>query len=165
MLIFDALISQSERNFKDYGIICHKETKRYSYAPLFDNVSPSILKNNDIISLNGITCNRYELIETLFYNYYDKIQNRLSKLLTNKTKYLQNIDIILKYNLDLTTYNMVINNIVANFNYFEKLNKEIEFIKKNKENAGFVNIFQITIGLFMISAFSVLIGYLLFKMQ
>lgn len=165
MLIFDALISQSERNFKDYGIICNKETKRYSYAQLFDNVFPTILKNNDIISLNGITCNRYELIEHLFYNYHDKIKDRIEKLLENKNKYLQNIDIILKYNLELTNYEMILNNIIANFNYFERLNKEIEIIKKNKENAGFANVLQITIGLIIISAFSVLIGYLLFKMQ
>lgn len=165
MLIFDSLISQSERNFKDYGIICNKDTKRYSYAPLFDNVSVSILKNNDIISLNGITCNRYELIEYLFYNCYDKIKNRVGILLENKTKYLQNIDIILKYNLDLTNYNMIMNNIIANFNYFERLNNEIQIVQKNQKDAGFVNILQMTIGLVIISIFSFFIGYLLFKMQ
>lgn len=165
MLIFDALISQSERNFKDYGIICNKETKRYSYAPLFDNVFPTILKNNDIISLNGITCNRYELIEHLFYDYYDKIKDRVDKLLENKNKYIQNIDIILKYNLDFTSYNMILNNIVANFNYFERLKKEVEIVKKNNENAGFVNVLQMSIGLIVISILSFFIGYLLFKMQ
>ena len=165
MLLFDSIISQSERNFKDYGIICNKETKRYSYAPLFDNVSLSILKNNDIISLNGVTCNRYELIEYLFYNHYDKIETRVNKLLANKTKYLQNIDIILKYNLDLTNYNMIMNNIIANFNYFEKLTKELEIIKQNKENAGFANVIQITLGLAIICLFSFFLGYLLFKMQ
>ena len=41
MLIFDSIISQSERNFKDYGILCNKDTKKYSFAPLFDNVFPS----------------------------------------------------------------------------------------------------------------------------
>ena len=165
MLIFDALISQSERNFKDYGIICNKETKRYSYAPLFDNVFPTILKNNDIISLNGITCNRYELIEHLFYDYYDKIKDRVDKLLENKNKYIQNIDIILKYNLDFTSYNMILNNIVANFNYFERLKKEVEIVKKNNENAGFVNVLQMSIGLIVISILSFFIGYLLFKLQ
>lgn len=165
MLIFDALISQSERNFKDYGIICNKETKRYSYAPLFDNVFPSILKNNDIISLNDITCNRYELIEHLFYDYHDKIKNRVDKLLENKNKYLQNIDVILKYNLDFNSYNMILNNIIANFNYFERLKKEVEIVKKNNENAGFANILLMSAGLIVISILSFFIGYLLFKMQ
>ena len=165
MLLFDSIISQSERNFKDYGIICNKETKRYSYAPLFDNVFVSILKNNDIISLNGITCNRYELIEYLFYNYYPKIKTRVENLLANKTKYLQNIDIILKYNLDLTNYNMIMNNIIANFNYFERLNNEITIVKKNQKDAGFVNVLQMTIGLVIICIFSFFLGYLLFKMQ
>jgi len=165
MLIFDGLISQSERNFKDYGIICNKETKRYSYAPLFDNVFMSILKNNDIISYNGITCNRYELIEHLFYNYYPKIKTRVEKLLENKNNYLKNIDIILKYNLDLTNYNMVMNNIIANFNYYERLNNEIQVVQKNQKDAGFVNVLQITIGLIIICIFSFFIGYLLFKMQ
>ena len=66
MLLFDSLINQSERNFKDYGIICNKETKRYSYAPLFDNVFPTILNNNDVFSFNNVTCNRYELTECYY---------------------------------------------------------------------------------------------------
>ena len=126
MLIFDSIINQSERNFKDYGILCDKVTKRYSFAPLFDNVFPSILKNNDIISINGITCNRYELIECLFYNYYDKIIDRINKILENKNMYLNNIDLILKYNVDYAHYNMLINNIITNLNYFERL-KNLSF--------------------------------------
>ena len=161
MLLFDSIINQSERNFKDYGILCDKETKRYSFAPLFDNVFPSILKNNDIIIINGITCNRYELIECLFYNYYDKIKDRVEKILSKKDRYLQNIDIILKYNLDLGNYNMMLNNIITNLNYFERLNKEQSMVTNNK-NAGYVNIIQMIIGLIIIAAFSVCIGYLLY---
>ena len=161
MLLFDSIINQSERNFKDYGILCDKETKRYSFAPLFDNVFPSILKNNDIIIINGITCNRYELIECLFYNYYDKIKDRVEKILSKKDRYLQNIDIILKYNLDLGNYNMMLNNIITNLNYFERLNKEQSMVTNNK-NAGYVNIIQMIIGLVIIAAFSVCIGYLLY---
>lgn len=161
MLIFDSVINQSERNFKDYGILCDKETKHYTFAPLFDNVYPSILKNNDVIIINGITCNRYELIECLFYNYYDKIKDRINKILTNKDKYLQNIDIILKYNLDLTHYTMIINNLITNLNYFERLNKERTNLTNNN-NAGYVNIIQMGIGLLIIFAFSFCIGYLLY---
>ena len=161
MLIFDSLIGQSERNFKDYGIICDKETKRYTYAPLFDNVFPSILKNNDVMSINGITCNRYELIECLFYNYYDKIQKRIEDLLQNKEKYLKNIDVILKYNVDINNYNMLTNNIITNINYFERLNKEKTMIKTNS-NAGYVNIVQMLIGLAIVIGFSICIAYLLY---
>lgn len=161
MLLFDSIINQSERNFKDYGILCDKETKRYSFAPLFDNVFPSILKNNDIIIINGITCNRYELIECLFYNYYDKIKDRVEKILSKKDRYLRNIDIILKYNLDLGNYNMMLNNMITNLNYFERLNKEQSMVTNNK-NAGYVNIIQMIIGLVIIAAFSVCIGYLLY---
>jgi len=165
MLIFDSIISQSERNFKDYGIICDKETKRYSFAPLFDNVFPSILKNNDVIVLNGIVCNRYELIECLFYNYYDKIKDRVSIILNNKNKYLNNIDMILKYNVSYDNYNMLLNNIISNLNYFERLIKEKEFINNNSNNAGFVNVLQMLIGMLILVGFSVAIGYLLFVMQ
>lgn len=161
MLLFDSLINQSERNFKDYGILCDKETKRYSFAPLFDNVFPSILKNNDIIIVNGITCNRYELIECLFYNYYDKIKDRVEKILSKKDRYLQNIDIILKYNLDLSTYNMMLNNIITNLNYFERLNRERSMLETSN-SAGYVNIVQMIIGLIIIAVFSVCIGYLLY---
>ena len=161
MLLFDSIISQSERNFEDYGIICDKETKRYTYAPLFDNVFPSMLKNNDVMSVNGITCNRYELIECLFYNYYDKIQDKVETIIQNKEKYLRNIDVILKYNVDINNYNMLTNNIIKNLNYFERLNKERELIRTNP-NAGCVNIVQMLIGLLIIVGFSVCIAYLLY---
>lgn len=164
MLIFDGIINQSERNLKDYGILCDKETKRYTYTPLFDNVYPSILKNNDAISINGITCNRYELIECLFYNYYDKIKNRVENILTNKDKYINNIAVILKYNVDLNTYNMLLNNIITNLNYYERLNNE-KSIANNNSNAGYVSIIQLIIGLIIIMGFSVLIGYLLYTVS
>ena len=162
MLLFDSIINQSERNFKDYGILCNKETKRYSFAPLFDNVFPSILKNNDIIIVNGITCNRYELIECLFYNYYDKIKDRVDSIINKKDKYLQNIDIIIKYNLDLSNYNMVLNNIITNLNYFERLNRERSRLETSSSSSGYVNIIQMIIGLIIIAIFSVCIGYLLY---
>lgn len=165
MLIFDSIVSQSERNFKDYGILCDKETKRYSFAPLFDNVFPSILKNNDIIVLNGIVCNRYELIECLFNDYYDKIEERVSVILNNKNKYLNNIDMILKYNVSYDNYNMLLNNIISNLNYFEKLIKQREIVNNNSNNAGFVNVLQMLIGMLILVGFSVAIGYLLFVMQ
>jgi len=164
MLLFDSIINQSERDFKDYGILCDKETKRYSFAPLFDNVFPSILKNNDVISINGITCNRYELIECLFYNYYDKIKDRVSALLENKNNYLKNTDIILKYNVDLNNYNMIMNNIITNINYFERLNKEKTLVSNNG-NAGYVNAIQMIIGLVVIIGFSICIAYLLYSIR
>ena len=165
MLIFDSIISQSERNFKDYGILCDKDTKRYSFASLFDNVFPSIIKNNDIIVFNGVVCNRYELIECLFYDYYDKIKDRVTYILDNKNKYLSNIDVILKYNLDYTNYSMLFNNIISNLNYFERLIKEKTIISRNANNAGFVNMVQVVFGMFILVGFSIFIGYLLFLMQ
>ncbi len=162
MLIFDCIINQSERNFKDYGILCDKVTKRYSFAPLFDNVFPSILKNNDVISINGITCNRYELIECLFYNYYDNIKERINQILKNKNQYLQNIDVILKCNVDINNYNMLMNNIITNLNYFERLNQERTLVNQNTNSAGFVNAIQMVIGLGIIILFSVCIAYLLY---
>ncbi len=164
MLLFDSIINQSERNFKDYGILCDKETKRYSFAPLFDNVFPSIIKNNDVISINGITCNRYELIECLFDNYYDKIKDRVNQILSKKNKYLQNIDIILKYNLDINNYHEILNNIITNLNYFERLNKS-KTIAVNNSNAGYVNLAQMLIGLGIIVIFSIFIAYLLYCMK
>lgn len=165
MLIFDSIINQSERNFKDYGIICDKETKRYSYAPLFDNVNPTILKNNDVITVNGITCNRYELMECLFYNYYDKIETRVTDILNNKDRYIKNIDIILKCNVDLSNYNMMMNNIITNLNYLERLKNEKSLVENNSNNAGYVSIVQLIVGLLIIMGFSVFIGYLLYTIS
>lgn len=162
MLIFDSLINQSERNFKDYGILCDKETRRYTFAPLFDNVFPSILKNNDVFSFNGITCNRYELMECLFYNYYDKIKNKVEYILNNKETVLRTTSTILKYNLDMNTYNMIMNNIITNINYFERLIKEKSIIERNQNNAGYVDALHMLIALGIIIAFSICIAYLLY---
>ena len=165
MLLFDSLITQSERNFKDYGILCDKETKRYSFAPLFDNVYPSILKNNDVFSFNGIVCNRYELIECLCYNYYDKIQNKLNFLLSNYKKILVTSSNILKYNVDINIYNMLMNNIITNLNYFDKVLKEKAIVDRNKTSAGYADIFHILLALGIIVAFSVVIAYLLYSIK
>ncbi|MEE3343592.1 MAG: hypothetical protein VZS44_05840 [Bacilli bacterium] len=162
MIIYDCLINQSERNFKDYGILCDKETKRYKYAPLFDNAFPSILKNNDILSFNGITCNRYELMECLFYNYYDKIEKKVTYILNNKDKILNTASMIFKYNLDLNSYNMLINNIVTNINYFERILNEKAIIERNQQNAGYADIFHIVLALGIVFAFSFIIAFLLF---
>ena len=56
---------------------------------------------------------------------------------------------------------MMLNNIITNLNYFERLNKEQSMVTNNK-NAGYVNIIQMIIGLVIIAAFSVCIGYLLY---
>lgn len=163
MLIFDSIITQSERNFKDYGIICDKETKRYSFAPLFDNVFPTILKNNDVFSFNGIVCNRYELMECLFYNYYDKIKDKVEYLLNRKDKVLQMSSMILRYNVDIGTYNMIMDNIITNLNYFEKLLQEKAIMEQNKQNAGYVDAMHMIIALVIIIIFSICIAYLLYS--
>lgn len=165
MLIYDCLINQSERNLKDYGILCDKDTKRYHFAPLFDNVYPSILKNNDVFSFNGVTCNRYELMECLFYNYYDKIQNKIEYILNNKDKILKTASIIFKYNLDINTYNMIFNNLITTINYFDHIIKEKAIIEKNQQNAGYADIFHIILALGIVFAFSFLIAYLLFNIN
>jgi hypothetical protein len=162
MLLFDSLINQSERNFKDYGILCDKETKRYKFAPLFDNVFPTILKNNDVFSFNGIICNRYELMECLFFNYYDKIQDKVEFILNNKQKVLTSISNILKYNLDFNNYNMTLNNFLTNINYFEKLIQNKKIIEKQESNAGFVDIVQMVVALTLVIVFSICIAYLLY---
>ena len=165
MLIYDCLINQSERNLKDYGILCDKNTKKYRFAPLFDNVFPSILKNNDVLSFNGVTCNRYELMECLFYNYYYKIKNKVDFILNNKEKVLKSASMIFKYNLDLNNYNMIFNNLVTTINYFERLLDEKAIIERNQQNAGYADVFHIILTLGIVFAFSFIIAYLLFTMN
>ena len=165
MLIFDSIINQSERNFKDYGILCDKETKRYSFAPLFDNVFPTILKNNDVFSFNNITCNRYELTECLFYNYYDKIKNKVDFILNNEERILQTASNIFKYNVDINTYNMLMNNISTNIEYFKRVIQTKELQERNQNNAGYVNIIQLFLALIILVAFSIGIAYLLYNIS
>ena len=60
---------------------------------------------------------------------------------------------------------MVMNNIISNLNYFDKLIKEKTIIENNANSAGFVNVVQMLFGMLVLVGFSVAIGYLLFKMQ
>ena len=101
-------------------------------------------------------------MECLFYNYYDKIKNKVEYILNNKNKVLTTASMILKYNLDLNTYNMIMNNIITNINYFERLIKEKKIIEQNKNNAGYVDAFHMLIALGIIVAFSICIAYLLY---
>ena len=165
MLIFDSLINQSERNFKDYGILCDKETRRYRYAPLFDNVFPTMLKNNDILLFNNITCNRYELVECLIFNYYNKIEKRINYILNNEERILQTASTIFKYNVDIIYYNMLMNNIITNINNIKRLVSTKKIQEQNQNNAGFVNIVQLLLALLIIIAFSICIAYLLYNIN
>ena len=165
MLIFDSLINQSERNFKDYGILCDKETRRYRYAPLFDNVFPTMLKNNDILLFNNITCNRYELVECLIFNYYNKIEKRINYILNNEERILQTASTIFKYNVDIIYYNMLMNNVITNINNIKRLVSTKKIQEQNQNNAGFVNIVQLLLALLIIIAFSICIAYLLYNIN
>jgi len=161
MILFDCLINQSERKFEDYGILCNKETRRYTYAPLFDNVFPSILQNNDTIIFNNIKCNRNELLRTLIIKYYDKISDKIESIIENKEKIIRNMDVIFKYNLDVSTYTTYPKNIKNNINLLEELVKEKKQLKEN-ENAGFADIATISILIGIIVFFSLGIAYLLY---
>ena len=56
---------------------------------------------------------------------------------------------------------MLMNNLVTNLKYFERLNNEKTLVQNNN-NAGYVSAIQLVLGLLIIMGFSVLIGYLLF---
>ena len=60
---------------------------------------------------------------------------------------------------------MIFNNIISNLNYFEKLIQEKTIISNNANNAGFVNLVQMFIGMLIVFGFSFGIAYLLFTMQ
>ena len=55
----------------------------------------------------------------------------------------------------------MLNNIITNLNYFERLNRERSMLETSS-SAGYVNIVQMIIGLIIIAVFSVCIGYLLY---
>ena len=101
-------------------------------------------------------------MECLFYNYYDKIKNKVEYILNNKETVLRTTSTILKYNLDMNTYNMIMNNIITNINYFERLIKEKSIIERNQNNAGYVDALHMLIALGIIIAFSICIAYLLY---
>ena len=102
-------------------------------------------------------------MECLFYNYYDKIKDKVEYLLNRKEKVLQMSSMILRYNVDIGTYNMIMDNIITNLNYFEKLLQEKAIMEQNKQNAGYVDALHMLIALAIIIAFSICIAYLLYS--
>ena len=91
---------------------------------------------------------------------YNKIKEYL---LNRKEKVLQMSSMILRYNVDIGTYNMIMDNIITNLNYFEKLLQEKAIMEKNKQNAGYVDALHMLIALAIIIAFSICIAYLLYS--
>ena len=104
-------------------------------------------------------------MECLFYNYYDKIKDKVEYILNNKDKILKTASMIFKYNVDLNTYNMLMNNIITNINYFDRLLKEKALFEQNKQNAGYVDIIHMVIAMVIIIAFSICIAYLLYNIK
>ena len=104
-------------------------------------------------------------MECLFYEYYDKIKDKVEYMLNNKDTIIKTSSVIFKYNLDLNNYNMLLNNFITNINYFKKLTEEKAIIEKNQQNAGYADIFHIILAMVIIFAFSFFIAYLLFSVN
>ena len=60
---------------------------------------------------------------------------------------------------------MLMNNIITNLNYFDKVLKEKAIVDRNKTSAGYADIFHIILALGIIVAFSVVIAYLLYSIK
>ena len=90
---------------------------------------------------------------------------KLSFIINNEEKILDTASVIFKYNVDITTYNMLMNNLITNINNFKRLLSTKEIQERNENNAGFVNIAQLFIALIIIIAFSICIAYLLYNIK
>lgn len=163
MIIFGYITNQVDRNLNNYGLICNKKTKEYRFAPLFDNsiISLPNLEENQC-SFNGYICNRNKLIDCLFENYYEDIKEKVTYIINNKTRLIQIIDIIAKQNLDIKSYNTLMEKIIKNISYIEE-----KYLEKNNiispENAGYVNILNMFIILTLIATISISIACFLIK--
>lgn len=162
MIIFGYITNQVDRNLNNYGLICNKKTKEYRFAPLFEN---SIISMPNITeeqcNFNGYVCNRNKLIDILFDSYYEDIKEKITYIITNKTKLVKNIDIIVKQNLDLDSYNNLMSKIIKNISYLELKYKEKNNLQINP-NSGFVNTLNMMIILIVIFTISISIALLIY---
>ena len=164
MIIFGYITNQVNRNLNNYGLICNKKTRKYYFAPLFENciISMPNLKEKQC-NFNGVICDRNKLIDSLFDDFYDKVKNKVEFIVNNKQKLINNIDIIAKQNLDLDTYNDLMQKIINNLSYIEKKYNEKNNIESN-ENAGFINILQMVTILSIITIISIAIAAFLYRL-
>lgn len=163
MMIFGYITNQVDRNLNNYGLICNKKTKEYRFAPLFDNsiISLPNLDENQC-SFNGYICSRNKLIDCLFENYYEDIKEKVTYIVNNKTRLIQIIDIIAKQNLDIKSYNLLMEKIIKNISYIEE-----KYLEKNNiiatENAGYVNVLNMFIMLALLTTISISIACFLLR--
>ncbi len=163
MIIFGYITNQVDRNLNNYGLICNKKTKEYRFAPLFDNsiISLPNLDENQC-SFNGYICSRNKLIDCLFENYYEDIKEKVTYIVNNKTRLIQIIDIIAKQNLDIKSYNLLMEKIIKNISYIEE-----KYLEKNNiiatENAGYVNVLNMFIMLALLTTISISIACFLLR--
>ena len=164
MIIFGYITNQVNRNLNNYGLICNKKTRKYYFAPLFENciISMPNLKEKQC-NFNGVICDRNKLIDSLFDDFYDKVKNKVEFIVNNKQKLINNIDIIAKQNLDLDIYNDLMQKIINNLSYIEKKYNEKNNIESN-ENAGFINILQMVTILSIITIISIAIAAFLYRL-
>ena len=162
MIIFSYITNQVHRDLNSYGLICNKKTKEYHFAPLFENniISMPNLKENEC-NFNGYICNRNKLIDCLFENYYENIKEKITYIINNKTRLIKIIDIIAKQNLNMDTYNMLMEKIIKNISYIEQKYQEKNNINPGK-NAGYVNILNMLIILTIIATISIAIANLIY---
>jgi len=162
MIIFGYITNQVHRDLNNYGLICNKKTKEYHFAPLFDNSIlslPNLTENQ--CSFNGNICDRNKLIDCLFENYYEDIREKITYIMTNKTRLIKIIDIIAKQNLDINNYNMLMEKIIKNISYLEIKYQERNNIIPNA-NGGYVNMLNMFIILSIISVLSIGIASLIY---
>lgn len=163
MMIFGYITNQVDRNLNNYGLICNKKTKEYRFAPLFDNSIISLPNLDETqCSFNGYICSRNKLIDCLFENYYEDIKEKVTYIVNNKTRLIQIIDIIAKQNLDIKSYNLLMEKIIKNISYIEE-----KYLEKNNiiatENAGYVNVLNMFIMLALLTTISISIACFLLR--
>lgn len=163
MIIFGYITNQVHRNLNNYGLICNKKTKEYHFAPLFENgiiSMPNLTENQ--CSFNDHICDRNRLIDCLFDSYYEDIREKITYIVTNKTRLIKIIDIIAKQNLDINNYNMLMEKIIKNISYLEtKYQEKNNIITNNK--AGFVNMLNMFIILTIITIISIGIANIIYR--
>lgn len=92
MILLDAITGQVDRTMENYGLVCNNKTKRYSFAPLFDNatlVKPYTQPGECMV--NGIICDRSQLIRILLscQNYH--LRTKIDGLLDYKNELLRKV--------------------------------------------------------------------------
>lgn len=133
MIIFDLFINEKIRNLNNYGVVYNEENNTYSFSAIYDGnnvISSSI--NDDQYVLNNCVCNKNDLLELLFNDYYDDIKDKLENIINSYNNKHDEIMNVIYSEAHEQNGDIYINLLDRNIAILENLRKPLNIVVEKK---------------------------------